>query len=246
MSELVEQSKSMKNNNKDNSGVAAITKPSRATSQDRMSTEERRHFIIDIALEILREEGAAGVNMGEVAQRAQVTRTLVYKHFANRSDLINETYRREAAKLHETIRSQIDEAIGFENRMRAFVFAVLGAIDSHGWMFSPMEPQTHEQAFLSDQGQRDRKAVRYFAQLACDEFGLSLKETTSAMGILLSGIASFRLQAHVLTSQHEREFLAELYLDIVMAALVGLTDRSSIRKNIKTISASNIRYGSDD
>ena len=246
MGESVEQSEQNPAYTRDNSSAGSAKKSVRAPSQERMPTEQRREFIIDIALEILREEGAGNVNIGEVAQRAQVTRTLVYKHFANRNDLIKETYRREAAKLHETFRTRIDSAVGFESRIRAFVFAILEAVDSHGWMFSPMEPQTHEQAFLSDQGQRDRRAVRYFSQLASEEFGLSLKEATSAMGILLSGIASFRIQALVLKTQQEREFLADLYLDIVMAALVGLTDRQAIRKNITAASSTTIRYGSDD
>ncbi len=192
------------------------------TSQDRMTADERRHDLMDLALEILREEGSERLTIGVIAARAGVTRTLVYKHFANREDLINATYSREAAKLHETISAHVKQAVGFEERLRAFVDAVMGAVDSHGWIFGPQVAEIQEAGFKSEQAERDRRSVRAFAQLASEEFGLSRRQATSAIGILLSGIHSLRLQAHVMTSPQDRQFLADLYVDVVLGALKSL------------------------
>nr|WP_233709994.1 TetR/AcrR family transcriptional regulator [Aestuariicella albida] len=192
-----------------------------------MTADERRNDLIDLALDILREEGAEKISIGTIALRAGVTRTLVYKHFANREDLINATYSREAFKLHDAISQEVNKATGFEGRLRAFVSAVLGAVDTHGWMFGPQEVHTQEVGFKAEQSQRDRRSVRAFAQLAIDEFGLSRREASSAMGILLSGITSLRIQAHVLTTQEDRQFLADLYVDLVLGALSHLKDRRS-------------------
>ncbi|GAB3285642.1 TetR/AcrR family transcriptional regulator [Parahaliea aestuarii] len=198
------------------------TKSAAVNTSDRMSAEERRDDLINIALDLLRESGMEAITIGAVAELAGVTRTLVYKHFANRQDVINAVYQREAAKLHVTIRDRVVEATGFEGRLRAFVDAIIGAVDTHGWLFSPAESQTHEAGFRTEQAGRDRRTVREFAKLAGAEFGLSLREATSAMGILLSGLTSLRLQAHVLTSEADRAALAALYVDLVMAALKGL------------------------
>ncbi|WP_439134418.1 TetR/AcrR family transcriptional regulator [Pseudomaricurvus sp.] len=196
-----------------------------ATPQDRMSADERRNDLIDLALEILREEGAEKVSIGTIASRAGVTRTLVYKHFTNREDLVNATYSREADKLHNTISLQVNQATGFEDRLRAFVGAVIGAVDTHGWMFGPQEVHTQEEGFKVEQSRRDRRTVKAFAELASDEFGLSRREATSAMGILLSGITSLRIQAHVLNTHSDRQFLADLYMDLTLSALSGLKQR---------------------
>lgn len=198
------------------------TKSEAAGTSDRMSAEARRDDLMNIALDMLRETGMEAVTIGSVAELAGVTRTLVYKHFTNRQDLIKAVYQREAAKLHDAIEHKVIVAEGFEARLRAFVDAVLGAVDTHGWLFSPAEPQTHEAGFRAEQAGRDRRTVRAFARLACAEFGLSLREATSAMGILLSGLTSLRLQAHVLPSESDRQALGALYIDLVLAALQGL------------------------
>ena len=43
------------------------------------------------------------VSMEAVAERAGVSRPLVYKHFANRDELLAAAYRREASKLHQDL-----------------------------------------------------------------------------------------------------------------------------------------------
>ena len=205
--------------------TTSVSTEENTSAQDRMSAENRRNDIIDITLGLLREGGHDQVSIGSVAQRAGVTRTLIYKHFANRQDLINATFNRESTILHETIRDAIVEAKGFEERIRAFTNAVLGAIDSHGWMFGPQELHTYDEGFKTEQSQRDTRAVRSFAQLASEEFDLSLRDTTSAMAILLSGVHSLRIQAQILTTDSERHYLTELYVDLVVGAMSGLQKR---------------------
>lgn len=190
-----------------------------AGGQDRMSSNERRNDLMDIALDILRERGHAGVSIGVVAERAGVTRTLVYKHFANREDLVDEVYRREADTLHRAISERVQGQEGFEPRLRAFIQAVLEAVESHGWLFDSRDPQAREVGYRKEQKQRDRRTVRAFAAMASEEFGLSLREATSAMAILLSGIASLRLQAHVMTGASDRAFLENLYMEMTLGAL---------------------------
>ena len=71
----------------------------------RMSARERREALLDATLEVLAERGFAAVTLELVTRRAGVTRTLVYKHFANLSDLLDATTEREMARAF----AQVDE-----------------------------------------------------------------------------------------------------------------------------------------
>lgn len=210
-----------------------------------MSSEKRRDELIDIALEILRQGGVDQVRIGVVAEHANVTRALVYKHFSSATDLVDAAYSREAAKLHEIIRSKVNRARGLEERIRAFVEAALAAVDTHGWIFGSARQREFATNFQVSQNQRDMEAVRFFSQLASDEFGLSLRDTMSAMAILLTGVRSLRDQARILTTTKDRQFLADLYVDLVMGALAGLADQRGVKARERFADPPYLNYGKD-
>ncbi|HAS09590.1 MAG TPA: hypothetical protein DCS55_03590, partial [Acidimicrobiaceae bacterium] len=71
---------------------------------ERLSADERRQALLDVAKAVVNESGPDAVTMGAVAERADVTRALVYKHFENKDALLLELYRREASALDRSIR----------------------------------------------------------------------------------------------------------------------------------------------
>ncbi|HET9560157.1 MAG TPA: helix-turn-helix domain-containing protein, partial [Actinomycetota bacterium] len=62
---------------------------------DRVGRAERRELLLDAAAALVRAGDAGSVSMEAVAEEAGVSRPLVYKHFANRDELLGELYRRE-------------------------------------------------------------------------------------------------------------------------------------------------------
>ncbi|MET0290162.1 MAG: TetR/AcrR family transcriptional regulator [Pseudoxanthomonas sp.] len=64
-----------------------------ALSRSRLSKAERRRQLLDTALVIVREENADRLTLGHLAQRAGVSKPVVYDHFATRSDLLIALYR---------------------------------------------------------------------------------------------------------------------------------------------------------
>ena len=188
-----------------------------------MSAEDRRADLIGVALALMREGGPDRVTMGSVAERSHVTRALVYKHFANRRELLGAVFRSESAKLEASLVAGVAAVSGFEPQLRAFISLVLRAIDSHGWMFAPFEARTSDST--SRRAQRwDRRTVRYFAKRASEELGLPDAEATLALGILFSGLGSLRSQARRMDAA-ERKRLEDLYVDLVMGALSRLRER---------------------
>ncbi|MBE0532582.1 MAG: TetR/AcrR family transcriptional regulator [Rhodospirillales bacterium] len=56
----------------------------------RMHGEERRRQILDVALDVFAEQGFHGARSREIARRAGVSETLVFRHFANKERLYEE------------------------------------------------------------------------------------------------------------------------------------------------------------
>jgi AcrR family transcriptional regulator len=189
---------------------------------DRLTAAARREALIDVAFELLRRGGPASVSIHTVAERSGVTRTLVYKHFANREDLRSAVFRREAARLDAQMVAEVSAEHGLEARLRTFVRAVLRAVDTHGSIFLPLQAQASERGYREEQRARDRRTVRAFAELASGELGIPMSDATAAVSILLSGMASLRTQARTRGTAAERKRLEDLYVTLVLAALSAL------------------------
>lgn len=80
--------------------------------------------IIDAVAEILEESGAQGLNVSAIMQRAGVSRTAFYVHFADMFDAVRAVVERIAAELDAEAADWFDDAVGnrdivYENALRA-------------------------------------------------------------------------------------------------------------------------------
>lgn len=73
-----------------------------------LSAESRRESILRVADEVLSKEGVAHLSIVEVANRAGISRQLVYQHFADLNSLLIEVIR---TRLNE-LQSSLDELDG--------------------------------------------------------------------------------------------------------------------------------------
>ncbi|TCW00099.1 TetR/AcrR family transcriptional regulator [Biostraticola tofi] len=67
--------------------------PGAAAPSKRLSKAERRQQLLDTALLMVREEDADRLTLGRLAERAGVSKPVVYDHFATRSALLIALYR---------------------------------------------------------------------------------------------------------------------------------------------------------
>src|SRR5437764_12764065 len=91
----------------------------------RLGREERRDAILDAAAALVAAGDVEAVSMETVAERAGVSRPLVYKHFANRGELLAALYDREAALLHAELAADVEAAGTGDERFRASLTAGL-------------------------------------------------------------------------------------------------------------------------
>ena len=70
----------------------------KSAERRRLSGEERREQLLDVAKEIVGEQGFHGVSIEAVARRAGITRPVVYSHFADLDELLEAMVEREGAR----------------------------------------------------------------------------------------------------------------------------------------------------
>src|SRR5688500_10126768 len=100
--------------------TTTTTTTTTAPTAERLPADQRKAALLDATKALVVEAGPGRVTIGTVADRAGVTRALVYKHFGNKDDLLQALYRQEAERLDRTIAAEVSAAPdGFEPKLRA-------------------------------------------------------------------------------------------------------------------------------
>lgn len=68
-------------------------KGSTQAASGRLSKADRRRQLLEVALVIIREEGADRLTLGHLATRAGVSKPITYEHFGTRAGLLAELYK---------------------------------------------------------------------------------------------------------------------------------------------------------
>ncbi|WP_334147990.1 TetR/AcrR family transcriptional regulator [Microbacterium sp.] len=76
----------------------------------RLSKTDRHTQLLDAARTLIREEGTDQFSLGRLAERAGVTKPLVYDHFGDRAGVLAELYREFEHRQRQTLRDALDGA----------------------------------------------------------------------------------------------------------------------------------------
>ena len=87
----------------------------------RLTRADRREALLDAAAALVAAGEVQAVSMETVADRAGVSRSLVYKYFLNRGDLLAAVYRREATLLHRELAAEVGAATTVEGMFRTLI-----------------------------------------------------------------------------------------------------------------------------
>ncbi|NJP66733.1 TetR/AcrR family transcriptional regulator [Streptomyces sp. ventii] len=74
-----------------------------------MTKQQRRAQLLDAARALIRDEGTDEFTLGRLAERAGVTKPLVYDHFGDRSGVLAELYREFEERRRETLARVLDD-----------------------------------------------------------------------------------------------------------------------------------------
>ncbi len=93
------------------------------TIQRRLSKEARQRQLLDVAWSIVRSEGGDALTLGHLAERAGVTKPVVYDHFGTRNGLLAALYEEYDGRQH----ALLDEALAACARTLPAVAKVIAA-----------------------------------------------------------------------------------------------------------------------
>ena len=186
----------------------------------RLARADRREVLLDAALALVTAGDVDAVSIESVADRAGVSRPLVYKHFANRGDILIALYLRESERLHKDLAVDVVAAGTVEDQYRALFRGSMRAAKERGQIFerlraaAGMSPQLREVA-----RERDRKTVAYYARHAVTEFGIARAEAESVTAMLLGAIAPALALWHARPTNDYAVKLEDAYMTIVSGTL---------------------------
>ena len=75
----------------------------------RLSKQERHVQLLEAARELIRDAGTDEFSLGRLAERAGVTKPLVYDHFGDRAGVLAELYREFEARQRKTLGIALDD-----------------------------------------------------------------------------------------------------------------------------------------
>ena len=197
--------------------------PSRAAEPSRLSREVRRDALLDAALALIGADGVEAVSMEAVAEGAGVSRPLVYKHFANRGELLAAVYRRESVTLYYELSAEVAAAGSLEDMYRILIRGCLRAAKERGPVFIALrQAGAWTRDLRREQRGRDRDTVRAFADRATGERQLDRAAATSATVVVLGAIDPLLAQWRRRPTAAHARLLEEIYLNIVRAAYAAV------------------------
>ncbi|HUR77391.1 MAG TPA: helix-turn-helix domain-containing protein [Acidimicrobiales bacterium] len=201
-----------------------------STKTSRLDRDDRRDALLDVAAAIVASDGADEVSMENVAEQAGVSRPLVYKHFANRAELLEALYARESDALHQEISAAVTKARTLEEMFRALVRGSLNAQASRGATFAALRAAGGRSAERRNvQRSRDRTTLQYFVRQAMRQYELTEAQARAGVSILLGAVDSVLSVFRVRPTREHAELLENTYVMLVVGGLEGLHPKGSAR-----------------
>lgn len=190
----------------------------------RLARADRRETLLDAALELVSAGDADTVSIESVADRAGVSRPLVYRHFANRADILAALYERESERVHQGLSAGVAAAPSVVEMYRALFRGSLAAARARGPVFDALRAAAGASAQVrSVQHRRDRDTVAFYARQATREYGLPRREAEALTSMLLSALAPALARWHRHPTRDQADRLEEVYLAMVTASLERLS-----------------------
>jgi AcrR family transcriptional regulator len=182
----------------------------------RLTHSDRRDALLDAAVGLVTSGALEDLTMEAVAERAGVSRPLVYKHFSNRHDLLSAVYQREAAVLHRELAIEVGAAPSTEEMFRTLVRGSLRAARERGHLFAALRSAgAWNRVIRAEERDRDRNTVAAFAARSMREYDLDRRNANWAAAVLLGAIDSALAQWRLKPSEKNALLVEDIYMAMV-------------------------------
>jgi AcrR family transcriptional regulator len=189
----------------------------------RSARDDRRDELLDAAATLLADGGVTAVTMESVAAEAGVSRPLVYKHFANREELVAELWRRESSYMDREVMAALAGVDDFESIVRTSVETIIDVLQRRGRNFAPLiRGQVFAPAVREEQRERSRRTRAWYTDRVIAEFGIDKADAEVAIAVYFAGLDSMLADWRAVEGRADGHRMIEVYVDLVMGGLRSL------------------------
>ena len=164
-----------------------------ATRQKRLPGAERRELILESAARLFGERGYAGTTLDEIAKESNVTKPILYRHFASKKALyiaLLERHRDDLPRFFERVPADL----AFEQRVEAILEAWFDYVAEHGYawrmLFRDSGGDDEIHAFRRGNYERAREVLASFIR---GQKGIPKREVEPLAEFLRAGGAGLAL-----------------------------------------------------
>src|SRR3954471_4492151 len=194
-----------------------------AVKRRRMRGGERREQLLDVAAAIVRSQGVHAVTMERVAAEADVSKPVVYSHFANTTELVGALLGREERALDASVAEQVTKAATVRETLQACGRPWFDAFTGTDPLYRRLVlEQAAKPELERDRVQRRVAVVEFLAVLLQERADLKRRDARIAAAVLIGGFesaASYWSIARAIGREHVRD----MYEAMAEAAINAIT-----------------------
>ena len=207
--------------------AAAAESPARR----RLAPEARAAQILDVAAQLLMDEGFTEVSMERMGREAGVSKALIYNYFPSRNDLLRALLEREVAALRQTQVREVAAAENFHDLVRRTTRLYIEHMQARGALLRKLwaEPAVARSMADDDLRRRD-EAMHYFARRVMREYGLPRDVAMPAVDMQMAMTEA--AAQHLSQSHDDVDFATDLCVTLLLGGLDALA-----RKHVKSEAA---------
>ncbi len=195
-----------------------------AVTGSRLTAAQRKQQFLDVAAQIVVEQGADTVTMEAVAARAGVSKALSYRYFSNAGSLLLELFEREVVELDRQIRVAVELADTFEDKIRATFQGWGNEMNDKGRLLGRLwQVSVSAGPLLEARRRGTARSTSSGAASSRRSTDCRRRSRETAAAILVQGTAG--LLASLFSGRGEQEDLIDIYVYMTLGALDRLAEQ---------------------
>jgi AcrR family transcriptional regulator len=195
-------------------------------TEAKLTRRARHDVLLDSAAALLETGGATAVTMEAVAGHAGVSRPLVYKHFANRDDLVVALFRRESAAFDDEVAAALRGVEGLDAVVRTSAQAIVEGFGRRRKVLGPLlQGDSIDPALRAAQRERTVRNNRWYRDYVVAACGIDPERAQVAVTILFGGLVALISTGCARFTGEERARVIDTYVEMVMGGLERLSSR---------------------
>jgi AcrR family transcriptional regulator len=153
----------------------------------RLPAPQRREHLLDVAAQMLLDDGFEALSMEGVAQRAGVSKGLGYVYFENAEELALALFDREVGAIYARVEEAMSTAYPFAVRLRRALRVYLDIVAERRGLFAILQTKLSGRRLTRTVRRRIESFVDFWSRQIQIEFDVA----PAVAGCLASGVLSF-------------------------------------------------------